>query len=97
MEIIESGIFDEEPNECDCCEDEWNAVNWIKLRLFKGKRFIIKLMLCNRCLYKLRQHISAQELKIPWEMKAIWIIVAGIVTYASYHLIKTGIQLAQLS
>ena len=56
MEIIEYGKQDEEPFECDSCEDMWNAMNWVKLELFN--KFSIEIMLCDKCYRKLKRKIA---------------------------------------
>jgi len=53
MKILKIFDLEDEPNDCNVCNDEWNGHNIIKLSL--AKRFSITISLCDKCLRKLKK------------------------------------------
>lgn len=59
MKIIKKYRYDEEPNQCQKCHDEWNGFNHIFLSLYKG--ITIKIDLCDECLEKLKEAVKCKK------------------------------------
>jgi hypothetical protein len=53
IKILEQYRFDEEPDSCCACTDEYNGVNYLKIRLVEYD-LDIGINLCDECLKKLK-------------------------------------------